>query len=36
MILADRRLLFILEGWASKTSEDFPLDKVLSVQCRRV
>jgi len=30
--LTDRRLLFTLDGIVSRTSEDFPLDKVSSVQ----
>ncbi len=32
VVLTDRRLLFIQDGVMSKKSEDFPLDKVSSVQ----
>jgi Bacterial PH domain/Protein of unknown function (DUF2510)/Short C-terminal domain len=32
VVLTDRRLLFLHEGLVSQTSEDFPLDKVSSVQ----
>jgi hypothetical protein len=32
VVLTDRRLLFVHDGLTSKTSEDFPLDKVSSVQ----
>jgi hypothetical protein len=32
VVLTDRRLLFFKEGWVGKTSEDFPRDKVSSVQ----
>ncbi len=32
VVLTDRRLLFVQDGMMSKTSEDFPLDKVSSVQ----
>jgi hypothetical protein len=32
IVLTDRRLLFVQDGWASKTTEDFPIDKVSSVQ----
>ena len=32
VVLTDRRLLFFQEGLMSKTSEDFPLEKVSSVQ----
>ncbi len=32
VVLTDRRLLFVQDGVMSKTSEDFPLDKVSSVQ----
>jgi hypothetical protein len=32
LVVTDRRLLFIKEGAMSKTSEDFPLEKVSSVQ----
>jgi len=32
IVLTDRRLLFVQDGIASQTSEDFPLDKVSSVQ----
>lgn len=32
LVLTDRRLLFLQDGIMSKTSEDFPLDKVSSVQ----
>lgn len=31
LVLTDRRLLFIVDGMMSKTSEDFPLSKVSSV-----
>jgi hypothetical protein len=34
VVLTDRRLLFIKDGWTSKTTEDFPLDKISSVQCQ--
>lgn len=32
IVLTDRRLLFVQDGMMSKRSEDFPLDKVSSVQ----
>jgi hypothetical protein len=32
IVLTDRRLLFVQDGVMSKKSEDFPLDKVSSVQ----
>lgn len=32
IVLTDRRLLFVQDGIMSKTTEDFPLDKVSSVQ----
>lgn len=32
LVLTDRRLLFLKEGMLSKKSEDFPLDKVSSIQ----
>lgn len=32
VVLTDRRLFFIQDGWTSKTTEDFPLGKVSSVQ----
>jgi hypothetical protein len=32
VVLTDRRLLFLKDGWIGKTSEDFPRDKVSSVQ----
>ena len=32
VVLTDRRLLFVQDGLMSKTSEDFPIDKVSSVQ----
>lgn len=32
IVLTDRRLLFFKDGWVAKTSEDFPRDKVSSVQ----
>lgn len=32
LVLTDRRLLFLKDGYLSKTTEDFPLDKVSSVQ----
>lgn len=32
IVLTDRRLLFVQDGVMSKRSEDFPLDKVSSVQ----
>jgi Bacterial PH domain/Short C-terminal domain len=32
LVLTDRRLLFVKDGVMSKTSEDFPLEKVSSVQ----
>lgn len=31
-MLTDRRLLFVQDGLTSKTTEDFPMDKVSSVQ----
>lgn len=32
LVLTDRRLLFVKDGWTSKTTEDFPLEKISSVQ----
>lgn len=32
IVLTDRRLLFVQDGFTSKTSEDFPMEKVSSVQ----
>lgn len=32
VVLTDRRLLFVQDGMVSKTTEDFPIDKVSSVQ----
>lgn len=32
LALTNRRLLFILDGMLAKTSEDFPLDKISSIQ----
>ncbi|MEU9016702.1 PH domain-containing protein [Actinomadura sp. NPDC048394] len=32
VVLTDQRLLFVKDGWVSKTTEDFPLDKISSVQ----
>lgn len=32
LVLTDRRLLFLFEGMMRKKSEDFPLDKISSVQ----
>jgi len=32
VVLTDRRLLFVQDGMMSKTTEDFPIDKVSSVQ----
>lgn len=32
IVLTDRRLLFVKDGWTTKTTEDFPLDKISSVQ----
>ncbi len=32
IVLTDRRLLFVQDGFTSKTSEDLPMDKVSSVQ----
>src|SRR4051794_9418680 len=32
VVLTDRRLLFVQDGVISKTTEDFPMDKVSSVQ----
>lgn len=32
MVLTNRRLLFLLDGWRGGTSEDFAVDKVSSVQ----
>jgi Bacterial PH domain/Short C-terminal domain len=34
VVLTDRRLLFVHEGVMSQSSEDFPMDKVSSVQWR--
>jgi hypothetical protein len=31
-VLTERRLLFFKDGWTGKTSEDFPREKVSSVQ----
>jgi hypothetical protein len=31
-VLTDRRLMFVKDGWVGKTTEDFPLDKISSVQ----
>lgn len=30
--LTDRRLLFVREGWTGRATEDFPLDRISSVQ----
>ena len=30
--LTDRRLLFLRDGWTSKATEDFPIEKISSVQ----
>jgi hypothetical protein len=30
--LTDRRIIFLKDGWMSKTSEDFPIEKISSVQ----
>jgi len=32
--LTDRRLLFLHDGWVNKTTEDFPIDKMSSIQWR--
>src|SRR5262245_21768123 len=32
VVLTDHRLLFVQDGWGSKTTEDLPVDKVSSVQ----
>lgn len=32
VVLSDRRLFFVKDGWMNKTTEDFPLDKISSVQ----
>jgi Bacterial PH domain/Short C-terminal domain len=32
VVLTDRRLLFVHEGMMSQTTEDFPMDKISSVQ----
>ena len=32
VVLTDRRLLFVQDGMVSKTTEDFPMDKISSVQ----
>ena len=32
LVLTDRRLLFVMDGLTRQTTEDFPLDKVSSVQ----
>src|SRR5687768_8843718 len=31
-VLTDRPLMFVKDGWVGKTTEDFPLDKISSVQ----
>lgn len=32
VVLTDRRLIFLKDGWMSQTSEDFPLERVSSIQ----
>ncbi|MGH3938930.1 MAG: PH domain-containing protein [Pseudonocardiaceae bacterium] len=32
VVLTDRRLFFLKDGWMSQTSEDFPLERVSSIQ----
>lgn len=32
--LTDRRLLFLRDGWVNKATEDFPIEKISSVQWR--
>ena len=32
IVLTDRRLLFVMDGWTRAATEDFPLDKISSVQ----
>jgi len=32
VVLTDRRMMFIKDGWTSQTTEDFPFEKISSVQ----
>jgi hypothetical protein len=32
VVLTDRRLFFLKDGWMSQTSEDFPLERISSIQ----
>jgi hypothetical protein len=32
IVLTDRRLFFLKDGWVSQTSEDFPLERISSIQ----
>jgi hypothetical protein len=32
LVLTDRRLFFVRDGWIRKVNEDFPIDKISSVQ----
>lgn len=32
VVLTDRRMLFLKDGWTSQTTENFPFDKISSVQ----
>lgn len=32
IVLTDRRLFFLKDGWMSQTSEDFPLERISSIQ----
>jgi hypothetical protein len=34
LALTDRRLLFLRDGWVNKTTEDFPIEKISSVEWR--
>lgn len=32
VVLTDRRLMFIKDGWTSQTTEDFPFERISSIQ----
>lgn len=32
VVLTDRRMMFVRDGWMSQTTEDFPFEKISSVQ----
>lgn len=32
VVMTDRRLMFVMDGWVNKTTDDFPFDKISSVQ----